>query len=188
MNDVKKDFKKVIAILKHLNLNLKDPKLTINFQTRLVIQKIVFLSKFMGIKLNRYNFSLYKNGPYSPDLTADYYQNNDLIITLVSDVHLTSKEKEVVDNINDLILNHYLNNFHQADFLEAISTAYYFKYYNEALLDDEIFEKTKAEKPYISDKIIVIALNTIKKLLFKPEYLTEDIKKELALWDNINDE
>ena len=142
----------------------------------------------MEIKLNSYNFSLYKNGPYSPDFTADYYQNNELITTLASDVQLTAKEKKIVDNIDDLILNHPLNIYHRADFLEAISTAYYFKYYNEALLDDEVFEKTKAEKPYLSDKIIVIALNTIKKLLFKPEYLTEDIKKELALWDNLNDE
>ncbi len=188
MNDVKKDFKKVISILKHLNLNLDDPKRPTNFQTRLIIQKIVFLSKFMGIKLNRYNFGLYKNGPYSPDLTADYYQNNELITTLASDVQLIPKEKGVVDRINDLILSHPLNDYHRAEFLEAISTAYYFKYYNEALLDDELFEKTKGEKPYISDKIIVIALNTIKKILFKLEYLTEDIKKELALWDNINDE
>ena len=188
MNEINKDFEKVVAILKRLDLNLDDPKRAINFQTRLVIQKIVFLSKFLKIKLNSYNFSLYKNGPYSPSLTADYYQNNDLITTLVSEVQLTTKEKEVVDNINNLILNHPLNDFHQAEFLEAISTAYYFKYYNEALLDDELFEKTKAEKPYISDRIIVIALNTIKKILFKPEYLTEDIKKELALWDNINDE
>jgi uncharacterized protein YwgA len=188
MNEIKNDFKKVIAILKHLNLNLKDPKKPINFQTRLIIQKIVFLSKYMKIKLGSYNFSLYKNGPYSPGLTADYYQNNDLITTLVSEVQLTPKEKGIVDSIKNLILNHPLNIYHQADFLEAISTAYYFKYYDEALLDDELFERTKAEKPYISDKIIIIALNTVKKLFFKPEYLTEDIKKELALWDNVNDE
>jgi len=188
MSEIEEDFKKVIAILKRLDLNLEDPKRPINFQTRLIIQKIVFLSKYMKIKLNNYTFSLYKNGPYSPGLTADYYQNNDLITTLASEVQLTPKEKGIVDNIKNLILNHPLNIYHQADFLEAISTAYYFKYYNEALLDDELFEKTKAEKPYISDKIVVIALNTIKKLLFKPEYLTEDIRKELALWDNVNDE
>ena len=114
-------------------------------------------------------------------------RNNELITTLDTVVQLTPKEKEVVDNINDLILNHPLNDYHQADFLEAISTAYYFKNYNEALLDDDLFEKTKAEKPYISDKIIVIAINTVKKMLFKPEYLTEDIKKELDLWNNADD-
>ena len=187
MNEINKDFEKVIAILKLLNLNLKDPKQAINFQTRLIIQKIVFLSKFMKIDLNSYKFGLYKNGPYSSGLTADYYQNNELITSLDTTVQLTPTEKEVVDNINDLIINHPLNVYHQADFLEAISTAYYFKYYNEALLDDELFVKTKAEKPYISDKIIVIALNTIKKLLFKSEYLTEDIKNELDLWNNADD-
>jgi len=187
MSEINKDFKKVVSILKYLNLNLDDPKRPTHFQTRLIIQKIVFLSKFMGIKLKKYNFSLYKNGPYSPSLTADYYQNNDLITTLTSDVQLIPIEKEIVNKISDLILNHPLNNFHQAAFLEAVSTAYYFKCYNETLLDDVLFEKTKAEKPYISDKIIVIAINTIKKLLFKPEYLTKDIKKELELWDNADD-
>jgi len=187
MIEIKEDFKKVIAILKHLNLNLKNPKRAANFQTRLIIQKIVFLSKFLKIKLDNYNFGLYKNGPYSPYLTADYYQNSELITTLELEVHLTPKEVEVVEKIQNLVLKHPISNFHQADFLEAVSTALYFKYYNENLMDDELFEKTKSEKPYISEKIIVIAINTVKKLLFKPEYLTEDIKKELDLWNNADD-
>lgn len=187
MNEIKKDFKKVIAILKHLDLNLEDPKRPINFQTRLIIQKIVFLSKFLGVKLNRYKFNLYRNGPYSPALTADYYQDNDLITTLVISVQLTPEERFIIEKINDLLLNHPLNEYHQAEFLEAVSTALFIKYYNENLMDDELFEKTKSEKPFLSDKIIVIAINTVKKLLFKQEYLTEDIKNELDLWNNADD-
>ncbi len=187
MSQIKNDFKKVISILEHLSLNLKDPKRPTNFQTRLIIQKIVFLSKFMKIKLDSYHFSLFKNGPYSPSLTADYYQNNELITTLEVEVQLTTKEVEVVEKIQNLVLKHPICIYHQADFLEAVSTAFYFKNYNENLLDDDLFEKTKSEKPYISDKIIVIAINTVKKMLFKPEYLTEDIKKELDLWNNADD-
>ncbi len=187
MSKINEDFKKVIAILKHLDLNLENPKRAINFQTRLIIQKIVFLSKFMKIKLDNYHFGIYKNGPYSPNLTADYYQNSELITTLEVEVHLTPKEVEVVEKIQNLILKHPICIYHQADFLEAVSTAFYFKNYGENLMDNELFEKTKSEKPYISDKIIVIAINTVKKLLFKPEYLTEDIKKELDLWNNADD-
>ncbi len=187
MSEINKDFEKVIAILKHLNLSLKNPKRHVNFQTRLIIQKIVFLSKFMKIKLDNYHFGLYKNGPYSPSLTADYYQKSELVTTLEVEFLLTPKEVDVVEKIQNLVLKHPIAIYHQADFLEAVSTALYFKYYNENLRDDELFEKTKSEKPYISDKIIVIAINTVKKLLFKPEYLTEDIKKELDLWNNADD-
>ena len=101
----------------------------------------------MKIKLDNYNFGLYKNGPYSPGLTADYYQNNELITTLETELHLTPIEVEVVDKIQNLVLKHPISNYHQADFLEAVSTALYFKYYNENLMDDELFEKTKSEKP-----------------------------------------
>jgi len=187
MSELNEDFKKVIAILRYLNLNLKNPKLAVNFQTRLIIQKIVFLSKFMKIKLDNYHFGLYKNGPYSPSLTADYYQNSELITTLEVEFTLTPKEVKVVEKIQNLVLKHPICIYHQGDFLEAVSTALHFKIYKENLMDDELFEKTKSEKPYISDKIIVIAINTVKKLLFKPEYLTEDIKKELDLWNNADD-
>ena len=49
-------FQKVIAILREIELDLRDPIKKSNFQTRITIQKIIFLSKFMGINLKTYNF------------------------------------------------------------------------------------------------------------------------------------
>ena len=51
------DFNKVIAILRNLNVNIQNPKKEENFQTRLIIQKLVFLSKIIGINLRRYKFT-----------------------------------------------------------------------------------------------------------------------------------
>ncbi len=187
MNKVNPDFLKVIAILSNCKIEMKNPKPAKNFQTRLIIQKIIFLSKMLGITLRRYNFSLYKNGPYSPYLTFDYYDNNESIAALETSYHLTPNDQEVVDKINKVVLEHPLNIYNQADLLEAISTAYYIKHYNEDILDDDLFAKTKDEKPFISAKIITIAINIVKKLMFKPDYLTKEIQDELDLWDNAED-
>ena len=187
MSKINPDFLKVIAILSNSKIEMKNPKIAKNFQTRIIIQKIIFLSKMLGINLKRYNFSLYKNGPYSPSLTADYYENNESIAALETSYHLTPNEQEIVGKIKNVILEHPLNKYNQADLLEAVSTAYYIKHYNEDILDDDLFGQTKDEKPFISVKIITIALNIVKKLRFKPEYLTNEIQDELDLWDKAED-
>jgi uncharacterized protein YwgA len=136
--------------------------------------------------MRRYHFTLYKNGPYSPDLANDYYDNPSLFKTLAEDYKPTSSETEIFEKVKNIVLSHPLNNYHQADFLEAISTILYFKKRNPKFLDDDLFVKTTNEKPYLSDKIITIAINTVKKLTFKSEYLTDEIKAELDLWDKVD--
>ena len=164
MLEANDDFKKVIAIIKKLDLYLSNPIRAKNFQTRLIIQKIVFLSKYMGIKLNRYNFSLYKNGPYSSALTADYYQYNELISNLETNIILTASENSILDNIREIVLNHELNIEHQTDLLEAVSTAYYIKYYNPNIAANNLFKRTKEEKPFISEKIITKAIRLMNRI------------------------
>ena len=51
---------------------------------------------------------------------------------------------------------------------------------------DKVINEIKKIKPNLSESEIIEAINVAKRLLFKPEYLTEDIKKELKLWDNID--
>ena len=43
------------------------------FSNRLRIQKYVFLSKYFGLKLP-YNYNMHLNGPYSKNLSHDYYR------------------------------------------------------------------------------------------------------------------
>jgi hypothetical protein len=51
---------------------------------------------------------------------------------------------------------------------------------------DKVISEIKKIKPNLSEDEIIEAINVAKRLLFKEEYLTEDIKKELKLWDNVD--
>jgi len=51
---------------------------------------------------------------------------------------------------------------------------------------NKVISEIKKIKPNLSESEIIEAINVAKRLLFKPEYLTDEIKKELKLWDNID--
>lgn len=85
------------------------------------------------------------------------------------------------------VLSHPLNKEHHAELMEAVSKVYYLKQYNSDYLDGDLFERTKEEKPSIPDNIIVVAINIVKQLMFKPEYLTKEIQDEIDLWDKAID-
>lgn len=180
------DFEKLLVAIKYWNLKLNNPKDDENFQDRLILQKLTFLIKSLGIKMN-YNFNLYKSGPYCPDLTQDYYNNSWRVVNLDSQLKPYPREIKIFDQIKDIIFSHPLYEKYSASLLEAITTAYYIKQVNPDIIDDEVFMKTKDEKPYLSDKIVLIAINLVKKLMFKPEYITDDMKEEFRLWDNADD-
>ncbi len=180
------DFDKVLVALKYWNLKLNNPKEEQNFQDRLILQKLVFLLKFLGIKLNYY-FTLYKNGPYCAELTKDYYENSWKVVNLDSHLKPFPREKKIYDKISENVFTHPLYKKYPASLLEAVSTAYYLKRFNSDILDDELFESTKNEKPYLSDKIVIIAINIVKKLMFEPEYLTDEVIEEITDWDDAED-
>ncbi len=178
------DFKKIISALKYWNLYLERPDR--DYGSRFKIQKLTFLCKSMGIPLN-YQFTLYLSGPYSTGLTQDYFNAPQLIETLETDYILNKDDLEILDKINEYVLNHPVTYNYESEFLEAVSTVQYIKKRYPDMLDDEIFAKTKEIKDYLKDSIVVIAINTVKKLLFKPEFLTEEVQKEIDIWDKAED-
>ena len=180
------DLKKIISCLKFLNIKLSNPKIDINFQSRLIIQKLSFICKSLGFNFS-YRFNLYKFGPYSPNLTEDYYKYSNYIVNSISDYKLNTEEHLICEKIRAYLLSHPLNKLHQTDLFEAVATALFVKQYNSDNLDNEVFEKTKNEKPYLNDKTIIIAINIVKELLFKDDFLTKDLKEEFELWDNAED-
>lgn len=44
----------------------------VGFENRLRFQKYVYIARSYGLDLG-YNYSIYRYGPYSPDLASDYY-------------------------------------------------------------------------------------------------------------------
>jgi len=51
--------------------------------------------------------------------------------------------------------------------------------------EDEVIQKMKEKIPELTVSEILEWINCAKRLLFKEEYLTDKIKKELKLWDNV---
>jgi len=52
--------------------------------------------------------------------------------------------------------------------------------------DPEAIQKVKEKIPELTDTEILEWINCAKRLLWKEEYLTDDIKKELEMWDNVD--
>lgn len=157
-----------------------------DYGSRFKIQKITYLCKSMGIHLN-YHFSLYLSGPYSTSLTRDYFDAPRLVENLETNYTLNENEIEILDKINKHVFLHPITNTYESEFLEAVSTVRYLKNKYPDMLDDEIFAKTKEIKQHLKESIIVIAINTVKKLSFKPEFLTKEVQKEIDIWDKAED-
>jgi hypothetical protein len=89
----------------------------------------------------------------------------------------------ILDAIHSTVFQNQKMRTNQGEFLEAVSTILYLK--NNMNLDDDdaVFSETKRIKPHLGDSLIVIGIDIAKKLLFKPEYLTPALKKEMELWD-----
>jgi len=51
---------------------------------------------------------------------------------------------------------------------------------------EKVINEIQGIKPNLSEEEILEAINMAKNLLFKEEYLTDEIKKELKLWDNVD--
>lgn len=71
----------------------------VGFVNRLRMQKYVYLAKYYGLDLG-YSYTMYRYGPYSPDLTAAYYNlaESDYII---QDFPTTFKTQEFVNLVHD---------------------------------------------------------------------------------------
>ena len=177
---------KILAALKYWDLHLNDPSYQSNFQSRKLLQKLTYICKSLKIQMD-YNFSLYIHGPYCTALADDYYEFHNNVPKKSTTYEPENDEIEIYKKIKEYIFSHSLYNRNRVEFLEAIATIMYLKDINPDLLDDEIFENTKINKPYLSDRIIIIANNVVKQLLFKPEYLTDELKEELELWDRAED-
>jgi len=51
--------------------------------------------------------------------------------------------------------------------------------------EDEVIRKVKEKIPELTEIEILEWINCAKRLLFREEYLTKEIKEELKLWDNV---
>jgi uncharacterized protein YwgA len=170
------NFDKVIAGLKFLGLS---PNVH-EYRGRFFTQKTAFLAKALGVEI-KYDFTVYVAGPYSRELTCDYYAQSTKLESLQTDYELTQSDVQVLEKIkacSDIYDNMGL--------MEAVSTIVYLKTQNPELTDDDLFVRLKWLKPHLTDGERTIGITRAKELLFKPEYLTEEIAKEMDEWDRLD--
>ena len=171
------DLDKVIACLKFLGLH---PSMYV-YRWRFLTQKIAFLAKALGMDIG-YDFTVYVAGPYSRELNCDYYPDEikTKMDALQTDYVLTPSDLLVLERIRNcrgLLENQGL--------MEVASTAIFFMRQNHSITEDDLFMNLKWLKPHIGDSDRVIGITKAKELLFKPEYLTEDLKREMDEWDRL---
>jgi uncharacterized protein YwgA len=170
---------KVIACLKYLQISpkIRDKK---DYRGRFFTQKTAFLAKALGLNLT-YSFTPYVSGPYSPGLACDYYANAGKVEALNSNYNLSTQEIEILDKIKSCS-----GIYDSMTLMEATATTIYLKKQTPQMSDDDLFVELKRLKPHLTDSDKLIGITKSKALLFKPEYLTDEIKKELDTWDNID--
>jgi len=150
--------------------NIKD------FQSKLVMQKTVYLLQQMGVKMD-FRYGLYVRGAYSPELTEALYQHVAQVEELKGGEKLSAKEMEAIKEFNDE-----MDGLDPAVLEIAATYAYFFKEKGFSAHDATI--KTKEAKPFFTEMQFVKGINRGKALVFKPtkEELAE-LKKEMAPWE-----
>lgn len=179
------DLNKVIAVLQYLKLK---PDIGV-YEWRFLMQKIASLSKDLGIPIG-YVFTIYVKGPYSPELACDYYRNVDAVTSLKTDYKLSPNDINVVKRVKGIVLSEPRGvddvRLQGVQFLESVSTAVHLMAPASLVREDEVFSKMKELKPYLSDYLVVVGINKAKELLFKAEYLTHELAKEIYEWERID--
>jgi uncharacterized protein YwgA len=171
------DLDKVIACLRFLGLR---PSMYV-YRWRFMTQKIAFLAKALGMDIG-YEFTIYVAGPYSRELNCDYYRDEikTRMDSLQTDYVLTPSDVSVLERIRDC-----RGLLESQSLMEAASTAVFFMTQNPSITEDNLFMSLKWLKPHIGDSDRVVGITKAKELLFKPEYLTEEIKRETEEWDRV---
>lgn len=168
-------FDKVIAALDYLGL---DPNIA-DYNWRFIVQKATFLAQSLGLSTD-YVFTPYVKGPYARTLADDYYAQSDRLSAHRTSYQLMPTEVESLDKINE-----YCDLGGSMAVLESTST-YVYIINQEGLSDDDaIYVRSKALKPYLSDSDLLTGLTKAKQLLFKNEYLTDELKREIEVWEKV---
>ncbi len=192
---MKEDYKKIRNLLNYLEIDIRNPPE--EFLSRFFIQKFVYILKWLGVKFSNYNdYNFYLNGTYSPKLCQDYYKYPSLLdyrskmsIEMETEMKMDIHEEDLegLEKYKQFISEHKFMEKSPYAFHESISSIMYFIKKSPELNENQILNQVKIQKPHLSNKILNVSLNIIKKIQFKEEYITSDIQQEFKLWDQLND-
>ena len=158
---------KLISYFKYLGFRFK----TSDFDSGFNVQKIAFILKSMGIDVS-YRFQLWKHGPYCKLLADDYYKYN--THSSDSDYIISEDEKKILNRFSKIM------NMDQK-LLESVSTIILLDLVYSSV--EVVIKKIKEIKPHLSDIEIIDGQNKAKELLFKDEFLTEELRNQIMEWE-----
>ncbi len=165
---------KAIACFKRLSIR---PKVS-DFQSKLVMQKTVYLLQIMGIKIG-YSYGWYVRGNYSPELTKDLYGSMLRVESLSGEESLSQKESGILDEFESEMGR----NPDPAVLEIAAAYAHFFKECGNSARDATI--KTKEAKPFFSETQFVQGINRAKALVYHPsEEELKRMKDEFKAWES----
>ena len=125
----------------------------------------------MGIDVS-YEFRLWKHGPYCTLLADDYYKYN--THSSDSDYIISEDEKKILNRFSKIM------NMDQK-LLESVSTIILLDLVYSSV--EVVIKKIKEIKPHLSDIEIIDGQNKAKELLFKDEFLTEELRNQIMEWE-----
>jgi len=170
---------KVIACLRYLELTPN----AYDYRWRFLMQKIAFLAMALGMDISYY-FTIYVAGPYSRELNCEYFPD-------ATKIRINNLQTDYVLQESDIAILEKIKNCcdlqGEQQLLEATSTIVYLVKQEPNISDDELFTRMKWLKPHIRDTERIIGITKAKELLFKDEYMTEEIKREIDEWDRIDE-
>jgi uncharacterized protein YwgA len=121
------------------------------FDNRIKLQKLIYILSFYGIQFN-YNFTWWKHGPYSPNLTDDgYAARRETIIPKDDELRITERLKKGKVILKDS---------RKAELIA--SYLYLEKRFQDKLSKDDIVRELTTRKPYLSHQEIKNAMNEWK--------------------------
>ena len=118
------------------------------------VQKAIYLTQLTGVHLG-YRFGWYKKGPYSPDLTKDYYALADAIQVEgeeFASVKLQPEVRKRLDRVKPLLDVPHGVSLQQEDWLELVSSVHFLRKISKRTQVQSV-DVINAEKPQLSEFI-----------------------------------
>ncbi len=150
-------------------------KIKSEFDFRFKIQKFVFLAKYFGWN-NSYKYNLYRNGPYAPVLTEDYYSED-----------IFGFDSYNIDNFNLSSFKEFIKDKDKY-YLEAASTILLYKKFIPNFTVDDAILKLSQIKPYISCQIVKNAFFDVDGLNLSKKQISNNANSEILndIKNNLN--
>ncbi|WP_202320005.1 hypothetical protein [Archaeoglobus neptunius] len=168
---MKREDKRLLKLAKFVKL-LKEAKIhdfkIKSFESRLRLQKYVYIAKeLFGMSLD-YPFNLYLRGPYSPTLADDYYR----LPTFEGDLSKVRYGKEKFEKFKEFVKDK------TSTELEIIATTHFVWKSNKHLLNSGTYSKERLEELVIR-KVLNLKGDLIVGFKRPSEDLVREILKEI---------